>query len=107
MNSKKDFRIFLGGTFRTPTDKKELEKVYNQLTKKSYSVWWAPKQVMRGYDSDNMELLEQTNRSEQTAIQKSHLFVGVMRRATFGTAFEIKEAFDWGIPIIGYLLTNH
>src|SRR5438445_7976810 len=105
--SHEKFSIFLGGTFRTQRDEKKLEKTYSLLSQEGYEVWWAPKQVSRGYGSKDLDLIERINLAETQSIKNSDLFVGVMRRATFGTAFEIYQAHSCGVAIIGYIVRDH
>ena len=95
--------VFLAGSFHTPDEEKFLEDIYELLTDKGYDVWWAPKQVERCYESKDSDLLERVNKTEERAIEESDILVAVMRGASFGTAFEIKHAFDNDINIIGYI----
>lgn len=100
-------KIFLAGSFHTKKDENRLEKIFNLLNDNGYEIWWAPRKVKRGYGSRDSGLIKKINDTEEDAIEKSDLLVAVMKRATFGTAFEIKHAFDHWIPIIGYLLEYH
>lgn len=107
MRNIKSMKIFLAGSFHTKEDENKLEEIYKLLKNNRYEVWWAPKRVQRGYESGNLDLLGKINKTEEYAIENSDLFVAVMKKATFGTAMEIKHAFDHGVPVIGYLLSEH
>jgi len=100
-------KIFLAGPFHSKEDETRLEQTYDLLTQKGYSVWWAPKKVQRGYESDNEELLKEINETEEHEIEESDILITIMKRASFGTAMEIKHAFDHHIPVISYLLSEH
>jgi len=100
-------KIFLAGTFRTKNDRQDLEKIFNLLVKDGYDVWWAPKKVKRGYFSKDLNFLKQIMKTEEDAINDSDILVAVMERASFGTAMEIKHAYDLRKPVIAYLLSDH
>jgi nucleoside 2-deoxyribosyltransferase len=100
-------KIFLAGTFKTKSDGQNLEKIFNLLVKDGYDVWWASKKVKRGYSSRDLNLLKQIVKTEEDAINDSDILVAVMKRASFGTAMEIKHAHDFGKPVIAYLLSGH
>lgn len=100
-------RIFLAGSFREPEDRKQLERIYHLLCREGYEVWWAPERVQSCYGSNDRDLLKRINEEEENAIMHSDLLVAVMRKAGFGTAMEIKQAFDYDLPVIAYLLAEH
>jgi len=99
-------KIFLAGSFRTKEEKDRLENLYNLLKDNGHEVWWAPKRVKRCYECEDSESLKKVNSIEEKAVEDSDLFVAVMEKASFGTAMEIKHAFDHNIPVIGFLLSN-
>lgn len=100
-------KIFLAGTFRTEEDEQVLASVFDALSNRGYNVWWAPKQVKRGYSSGDPEFLRRIIQTEEAAIGNSDILIAVMKRASFGTAMEIKHAYDLGKPVIAYLLSEH
>jgi len=100
-------KIFLAGSFHTKEDEDRLEQIYKLLENRGHQVWWAPKRVKRGYESENLELLKEINETEEKAIENSDLLIAVMKKASFGTAMEIKHAFDHNIIVIGFLLSSH
>ena len=52
-------------------------------------------------------LFKEIVETEEANIEKSDVLVVVMERATFGTAMEIKHAFDKNIPVIAFLLSDN
>ncbi|MCD6399105.1 MAG: hypothetical protein J7L08_04265 [Candidatus Aenigmarchaeota archaeon] len=100
-------KIFLAGPFKEKEDEKLLESVYNLLTNNGYKVWWSPKEVEKGYDSNDIDLCSKIKKEEFEAIEDSDLLVAVMKKSTFGTSFEIQHSEDCKIPVIGYILEDH
>jgi nucleoside 2-deoxyribosyltransferase len=96
--------VFLAGSFQTEEGKEELRKVYNLLTDNGYNVWWAVNEVERCYGSEDKEKIQQVYETEMDEVRKRPVTIAVMKKASFGTAFEIKEASDNGNSVVGYLL---
>jgi nucleoside 2-deoxyribosyltransferase len=99
-------KIFLAGTFQDKEDESMLKRVFDLLTREGHSVWWAPAKVGRGYESQDGDRMERIIATEEKAIEENDLFLAIMKKATFGTAMEIKHAFEHKKTIIAYLLSD-
>jgi nucleoside 2-deoxyribosyltransferase len=100
-------KIFLAGSFQEPKNEELLRLIYEILKDKNHDVWWAPeKNKIRGYGSNDAELIKNIIKRKELAIKKCDVLVAVMKKATFGTAMEIKQAFDNKIPVIAYILSS-
>ena len=102
----KTLTLFLGGSFQDKEDERIIGEIYNLLKNEGYSVWWAPVEVGRGYESKDENHMKRIIETEEKEIEKRVMSVFVMRRATFGTAMEIKHAFDHSKFIVGYILSG-
>jgi nucleoside 2-deoxyribosyltransferase len=98
--------IFLGGSFQSEEEERRLREIYELLVNEGYNVWWAPINVGRGYESKDESRMKRIIETEEKEIERRDVSTFVMRRATFGTAMEIKHAFDHGKHIIGYILSD-
>lgn len=99
--------IFLAGPFHSEEEENRMERIYSTLSDEGHKVWWAREEVDRGYGTEDEELWKEINEIEEEAIEKSDILVPVVEKASFGTAMEIKHAYDNNVPVISYELSDH